>query len=311
MTDLDRDAKVLECQSLLPNMLLLEGPLEPLYHIYQRNGKELEMIRTSLGFISKQGHRDVAEKLVLMYLTEHGMEYLRILSKQMGNCLASRPDALQTLRRSRGYLPASLMPLGKILSQFEWRSRVHQLLINSWILPYLCTQHQEKREFILSLGDLSQEDSRRYCNRLVKRFLNGSYKNISPDCCELQRTDSCTERRHLLRSTSSMRQRELGGSDSKPPSPVVAALPSERSKQCCPNHHSHHAALGRWISEHTDQFKTWTETSEFPRKDKEYYASLYSQLAINSLPKWSGRRASQVEPTSSSVKPMSVTGQIN
>jgi hypothetical protein len=118
---------------------------------------------------------------------------------------------------------------------------------------------------------MSQEEVRPHTRRLVRRFLRGV--NQQQGACGLQRTDSCSERRHLLRSSSSSSSGssapsalyQLGSSGgsamrssrSKTPSPVIASLPCERQRECCQEHAAHQRQLVAWISENSWKFRAW------------------------------------------------------
>jgi len=272
MTDLDLESALLECCSLVPNVLALGGSLETLYHLYYRNYRDHELIQRCLQLNAGYGYRSACERLIVLQLNQYGAEYLATLTSEMAPCLNSKVAALRVLRHSRHYLPSSLAPLGRLMAQYESRSlRSHRILLDGWILPHLCSKFPQSERFIQSLADLSQEEVRRHAQRLVRRFLSGQQQQ-APVGCELQRTDSCSERRHLLRSSSSssgssaptaLYQLDHSGSAvrssrSKTPSPVIASLPCERQRECCGEHAAHQRTLVAWISEHNWKLRAWS-----------------------------------------------------
>jgi len=272
MTDLDLESALLECPSLVPNVLALGGSLEILYHLYYRNYRDHELIQRCLQLNANYGYRSACERLIVLQLNQYGAEYLSTLTAEIAPCLSSKADALRVLRHSRHYLPSSLAPLGKLMAEYESRNlRSHRILLDSWILPHLCARFPQSERFIQSLVDMSQEEVRPHARRLVRRFLRGV--NQQQGACGLQRTDSCSERRHLLRSSSSSSSGssapsalyQLGSSGgsamrssrSKTPSPVIASLPCERQRECCQEHAAHQRQLVAWISENSWKFRAW------------------------------------------------------
>jgi hypothetical protein len=247
MMDLELENLLLECDSLLPNMLRLGGPVDLLFHVLLNAQNQLRGL-----------------DIVIMFLDRYGEEYLSRLGDRIEGALGDKTASLKILRKSAHYLPSSLNSLARMLRALSSRrTNANRILVEGWIIPALIKRYPEHSVFISSVGNWSDSEVRPELRRFIRRFFKG-HSPVLTSSTSLRRTDSVTETPHFLVSSSSSisssaSSSSRSGSSSQSSSPSSSPEMSlfENSRECCEKSGRHQAALQDWLRANRGEFKAW------------------------------------------------------
>ncbi len=299
MIDLELERQLLSCQSLLPNMTLLKGPLEILFHIYVRNNQDHLLVRQALVLSFANQLSD--NTIVLLYLERYGSEYLHLVGQMVGKYIKKKDfeGSLKCIRHTRHQLPSSLCSLGLLFSELHCRrSNINRILFDSWITPYLRNRFPDDKVFLDSLFDWENQMVDKHLQVFIEHFMKGK-SAILKGCTPLERTDSVSEVPYVLTSSSGSVSNSSGKSSSTAsasspsasaflrstnsrsksatPSPELALF--ENSKECCLASNTHQQILVRWLIDNRTSFKAWLyDGQDFKSEDGIFDSRLKNNL---------------------------------
>lgn len=246
---------MIESTWLVENIVRLNGPIDPIFHLYDRNVKSLALIERCLDESMGIG---LVEKITQSYLEHYCKEYLRTLFEFISASLMSLSNQLKhtarVIRRSRHYLPHKVVALGQLIQSKNFNFDYFFVKWLSGKLQQSFSQH--KSLFTCIFDSASTANYQHYVLPLVKKCTN---LKISPKS-ELERTDSYTQLRHM-----SCLSRKCGvdspdstsdsSSSSKTQSPVFSELPNQPIRECCPNYAHHQFVVLSWLRENQSNLK--------------------------------------------------------
>lgn len=288
MIDPDIEELLIEKSWLVPTIIRLNGPLEAICHIHERNVRSTSLMQKCLQTESLS----VVEKLMFNYLNQYTKEYLRTLTEFITTALVTPRlrKIARILRRSRHYLPSKLIAMASLFS--PQHTPTFEKTFITWLRGKLQDAFPNQRALLFLAFDYTDSNSlqyQHYISPLVRRCMGIRGGSVLQST--LERSDSFTSFRHMScvsskLSSDSESPSEQSPSLSKTPSPVFAELPTRCNRECCAQHAYHQFVLLSWIRENRGRFNSLANpivTEEIEQLLSKTYSRGYYQTQSSSF----------------------------